>query len=129
MGSILHPEMFCHLFLMVWAVRLLNFRQGYGAYSHFRQVYASRSEPKVARAVEWNQYVTMTQAAILWVQNGNIIGFVKDMELRLAIQPSSMSRRLGSTTMKDQSKRPTVTFEQLSYSNMLMLNALVELLA
>jgi len=30
--------------------------------------------------------------------------------------------------MKNQSKRPTVTFEQLSYSNMLTLNALVELL-
>jgi hypothetical protein len=30
--------------------------------------------------------------------------------------------------MKDQLKRPTVTFEQLSYSNMLTLNALVELL-
>ena len=28
--------------------------------------------------------------------------------------------------MKDQSKRPTGTFEQLSYSNMLTLNALVE---
>ena len=30
--------------------------------------------------------------------------------------------------MKNQSKRPTVTFEQLSYSNMVTLNALVELL-
>jgi hypothetical protein len=30
--------------------------------------------------------------------------------------------------MKNQSKRPTVTFKQLSYSNMLTLNALVELL-
>jgi len=30
--------------------------------------------------------------------------------------------------VKDQSKRQTATFEQLSYSNMLTLNALVELL-
>ena len=32
-GSILHPEVFWHLFLMVWAVRLLNFRQVYGDYT------------------------------------------------------------------------------------------------
>jgi hypothetical protein len=50
------------------------------------------------------------------------------MELGLEIRPSSMSRGPGSTAMKDQSKRPTGTFEQLSYSNMLALNALVELL-
>ena len=30
--------------------------------------------------------------------------------------------------MKEPPKRPTVTYEQLSYSNMLTLNALVELL-
>ena len=31
--------------------------------------------------------------------------------------------------MKEPPKRPTVTYEQLTYSNMLTLNALVELLA
>jgi hypothetical protein len=30
--------------------------------------------------------------------------------------------------MREPPKRPTVTFEQLSYSNMLTLNALIELL-
>ena len=33
-----------------------------------------------------------------------------------------------SVTMKEPPERPTVTYEQLSYSNMLTLNALVELL-
>ena len=51
-----------------------------------------------------------------------------DMELRFETPPSSMNRGPGSATMKNQSNRPTVTFEQLSYSNMLTLNALVELL-
>ncbi len=33
-----------------------------------------------------------------------------------------------SASMKEPPKRPTVTYEQLSYSNMLTVNALVELL-
>ena len=39
------------------------------------------------------------------------------------------SQYARSATLKEPPKRPTVTFEQLTYSNMLTLNALVELLA
>ena len=39
-----------------------------------------------------------------------------------------MSPGRKECSVKQPPKRPTVTFEQLSYSNMLTLNALVELL-
>jgi hypothetical protein len=41
---------------------------------------------------------------------------------------SSTSQPQRSATLKGPPKRLTVTFEQLTYSNMLTLNALVELL-
>ena len=46
-GSILHLLVILHLFLLVRAVTLLNFRQGYGAHLHFRQAYGFRSQLKV----------------------------------------------------------------------------------
>src|SRR6516165_7507329 len=52
-------------------------------------------------------------------------GLVETSAPRIWSCPSGSTERI---TMKDKPPRQTVTFEQLTYSNMLTLNALVELL-